>query len=187
MLYIVVADALCQSVVLNCPFIQSLSPRTFTPLCLQLQFISDIHDSKIWSFLNVTNSLLHCMLNDLHWISSSQTSCSRILTKRILPSSCITIGYHPQDTAASFSFSDTIGFPVTYSGSHARTHGLLASTNFASSPPQQLSFVSLVRLCSIVFVHFYAWCSRSSLIFISDVFFSYLFCTVRLSTYVCSI
>ena len=55
--------------------------------------------------------------------SSSQTSCSRILTKRILPSSCITIGYHPQDTAASFSFSDTIGFPVRYSGSHARTHG----------------------------------------------------------------
>ena len=53
----------------------------------------------------------------------SNRLCSRILTKRILPSSCITIGYHPQDTAASFSFSDTIGFPVTYSGSHARTHG----------------------------------------------------------------
>ena len=52
----------------------------------------------------------------------SNRLCSRTLTKRILPSSCIPIGYHPQDTAASFSFSDTIGFPVTYSGSHARTH-----------------------------------------------------------------
>ena len=54
-------------------------------------------------------------------------SCSRILTKRILPSSCITIGYHPQDTAALFSFSDTIGFPVTYSVSAAAAAGLPAS------------------------------------------------------------
>ena len=48
-------------------------------------------------------------------------------------------------------------------------------------------YLSLVRLCSIVFVQFYAWCSRSNLIFISDIFFSSLVCTLRFSTSVCSI
>ena len=73
------------------------------------------------------SSMLPTLCCNVCWMISieshlSNRSCSRILTKRILPSSCITIGYHPQDTAASFSFSDTIGFPVTYSGSAAAAY-----------------------------------------------------------------